>query len=113
MRSTRRSALLPALLPVVLLSSTLLLTGCGASSTTHTAAQEKKVMAELTKIDAGFGGEDSLKDVKVICAEMQKNTADATVQADVKSRFSTHSIATLTTAQTKQIASTIKTDYCS
>lgn len=80
---------------------------------THTAAQEKKVMAALTTIDAGFGGEDSLKDVKAICAEMQKNTADATVQADVKSRFSEHSIATLTTAQTEQITSTIKTDYCS
>lgn len=109
MRSPHR-----ALLPVVLLSSALLLTGCGAaSSTTHTAAQEKKVMADLTKIDAGFGGKESLKDVKAICTEIQKNTAAATVQTDATTRFAQHSIATLTAAQSAQIVSTIKTDYCS
>lgn len=107
MRSPRR-----ALLPAVLLAGGLLLTGCGGSSTTHTAAQEKKVMADLTKIDAGFGGKESLKDVKAICAEMQKNTADATVQSDARTRFAQHSIATLTDAQSAQIVSTIKTDYC-
>lgn len=110
MRFPRRRALLP----VVLLSGCLLLTACGGgSSTAHTAAQEKKVMADLTKIDSGFGGKDSLKDVEAICTEMQQHESDATVLADVQSRFAKHSIATLTSAQATRISSTIKTDYCS
>lgn len=79
---------------------------------THTAAQEKKVTADLARIDAGFGGKESLNDVKAICAEMRRNTADATVLSDARTRFAQHSIATLTAAQSAQIVSTIKTDYC-